>query len=116
MIGFILTAFLDAYKARTFQNKWISVQSWADLIMHNFSIRAELQFTGTELVKAVSKSHISQSMDIPWTQVPLDHCGIFCWVLQPKGKTKVYYFFATTSGNGPSLEEAWRRLVKEKSF
>ena len=46
-------------------------------------------------------------MDIPWTQIPLDHCEIFCWSLQPKGKSKTYYFYATTSGNGPSLEKAW---------
>jgi len=100
MSGFILTVFLDACKAKTFQNKWMSAQSWSDLIMHNFFIRAELQFTGSDLVKAVSKSHTSLSMDITWTQVPLDHCGIFCWTLQPKGKSKVYYFLVTTSGNG----------------
>jgi hypothetical protein len=57
MSGFILTVFLDACKAKTFQNKWMSAQSWSDLIMHNFFIRAELQFTGSDLVKAVSKSH-----------------------------------------------------------
>jgi len=43
-------------------------------------------------------------MDIPWTQVPLDHCRIFHQTLQPKEKSKVYYFFATTNGNG--IEEA----------
>ena len=89
----------------------MSAQSWADFIMHNFSIRAELQFTRTYLVNAVSKSHISQSMDIPWAQVPLDHCAICCWTLQPKGKSKVYYLNATTSGNGPSLEEAWTKKI-----
>jgi len=62
-------------------------------------------------VKDVSKTHISQSIDIQWSRVPLDCCGIFHWTLQPKGKSKVYYFYATTSGNGPSLEEAWTEKI-----
>jgi len=66
----------------------MSGKSWADLIMNNFSVRAAA-FTRSNIVKAVSKSHIIQSMDMPWTQVPLDHCGIFCWTIQLKGKSKV---------------------------
>ena len=107
MSGFILTAFFDACKAKSFHNKWMSAQTWADIIIHNFSIQPELQFNGASLVKALGKSHLSESMDIPWTQIPPDHCGIFRQTLQPKGKSKTYYFYATTSGNGPSLEKAW---------
>jgi hypothetical protein len=107
MSVFILTAFFDTSKAKSFQNKWMSAHTWADTIIHNFSIQLELQFNGTSLVRALGNSHLRESMDIPWTQVPPDNCGIFCWMLQPKGKSKMYYFYATTSGNGPSLEKAW---------
>jgi hypothetical protein len=99
--------FFDACKAKSFHNKWMSAQTWADIIIHNFSIQPELQFNGASLGKALGKSHLSVSMDIPWTQIPPDHCGIFCQMLQPKGKSKTYYFYATTSGNGSSLEKAW---------
>ena len=111
MSSFILTAFFDACKAKSFHNKWMSAQTWADIIIHNFSIQPELQFNGAALVKALGKSHLSESMDIPWTQIPPDHCGIFRQTLQPKGKSKTYYFCATTSGNGPSLEKAWTENI-----
>ncbi len=111
MSGFILTAFFDACMAKSFQNKWMSAQTWADIIIHNFSIKPELQFNGASLVRALGKSHLSESMDIPWTQIPPDHCGIFRRTLQPKGKSKTYYFYATTSGNGPSLEKAWTENI-----
>ena len=111
MSGFILTAFFDACMAKSFQNKWMSAQTWADIIIHNFSIKPELHFNGASLVRALGKSHLSESMDIPWTQIPPDHCGIFRRTLQPKGKSKTYYFYATTSGNGPSLEKAWTENI-----
>jgi hypothetical protein len=46
-------------------------------------------------------------MDVPWTQILPDHCGIFCHVLQPKGKSKISYYYATSSGSTPGLEKAW---------
>ncbi len=84
----------------------MSTQTWAEIIIHNFSIKPELQFIGASLVRALGKSHLSESMDIPWAQIPPNHCGIFRRMLQPKVKSKAYYFYATTSGDGHSLEKA----------
>jgi hypothetical protein len=111
MSGFILRTFLNACTAKTFHNKWMSNQTWADIINHNFSIQPELQFDGKALVGAIKQSHLSESMDVPWTQIPPDHCGIFRHVLQPKGKSKIYYYYATSSGSAPSLEKAWTENI-----
>ncbi len=89
----------------------MSAQTGADIIIHNFSIKPELQFNGASLVRALGKSHLRESMDIPWAQIPPDHCGIVRRMLQPKGKSKACYFYATTSGNGPSLEKAWTENI-----
>ncbi len=85
----------------------MSGQTWADIIIHNLSIKLELHFNGASLVRALGKSLLKELMDIPWTQIPPDHCGILRRMLQLKGKSKAYYFYATTGGNGPSLEKAW---------
>jgi hypothetical protein len=53
--------------AKTFHNKWMSAQTWADIINHNFLIQSELQFDGKALVGAIKRSHLSESMDVPWT-------------------------------------------------
>ena len=111
MSGFILRTFLDACMAKTFHNKWMSAQTWAEIINHNFSIQPELQFDGKALVGAIKRSHLSESMDVPWTQIPIDHCGIFCHALQPKGKSKINYYYATSSGSAPSLEKAWTENI-----
>ena len=111
MSGFILRTFLDACMAKTFHNKWMSAQTWAEIINHNFSIQPELQFDGKALVGAIKQSHLSESMDVPWTQIPIDHCGIFRRVLQPKGKSKINYYYATSSGSAPSLEKAWTENI-----
>ncbi len=53
--GLKWTIFLDACKAKIFQYNWMSAQSWANL--PQLFLRAELQLTGTDLVKAVLRSH-----------------------------------------------------------
>jgi hypothetical protein len=53
MIGLILRAFLDACTEKSFHNKWMSAQTWAEIINHNFSIQPELQFEGKALVEAL---------------------------------------------------------------
>jgi hypothetical protein len=35
-------------------------------------------------------------MDVPWTQIPPEHCGIFRRVLQPKGKSSLGEEFLKT--------------------
>jgi hypothetical protein len=97
--GFILTAFFDACKAKSFQNKQMMAQTWAHIIIHNFSIKTELHFNVASLVRALGKSHLNESMNIPWTQIPPNQCGIFCQMLQPKGKSKL-----TTFRKGLGLE------------
>ncbi len=111
MSGFILRTFLDACVAKIFHNKWMSAQRWAEIINHNFLIQPELQFDEKALVGAIKQSHLRESMDVPWTQIPPHHCGIFRCVLQPKGESKINNYYATSSGSASSLEKAWTENI-----
>jgi len=71
----------------------MSAQSWANL--PQLFLRAELQFTWDRSCESC-------------TQIPPEHWGIFHWILQPKGKSTLYYFYGTTC---PSLEEAWTEKI-----
>jgi hypothetical protein len=40
----------------------MSAQTWAYIIIHNFSIKPELHLNGASLMRSLGKSHLSESM------------------------------------------------------
>jgi hypothetical protein len=112
--AYACTMFLDACKVPCFHNRWMSSQTWADIIVMHYSIAPDLQFDGKMLVKGIARNkHLAASMDIAWNNVPHDHCGIFHHELRKDGKSRVHYYYATTIGNAPSSERYWTEEISD---
>jgi hypothetical protein len=80
--------------------------------MH-FTVAPDLQFVEKALVKATKRKRgLANSMDIQWNDIPSDHNGIFCWMLTKNG-TRTWYYYATTSGNGPNMKTNLQQEICE---
>jgi hypothetical protein len=91
----------------------MSAQTWAEVICSHFRISPELHFDGKMLTNAISRQkHFTVSLDIPWTNIPNDHNGIFCRTQKINGK-RVHYYYATESGKGPSLDKSWTEEIHD---
>jgi hypothetical protein len=92
-------------------------QAWAEIIVKHCTVAPNLQFDEKALVKAIkSKWGLANSLDIQWNDIPSDHNGIFHQMLTKNG-TRSWYYYATTSGNGPNIQKIGnKRLVREKIY
>jgi len=107
---FAVAAFLEACCVEAFHGRWMSADTWADLIQHVFSLAPEMKFTGKDQVKALSlrsNEKLREAMDIPWNSVPRDHVGIFHRAHQPQGSTRMHCFYATARGSKPDNRDNW---------
>jgi len=72
---FAVASFLEACHVEAFHSHWMSSNTWADLIQHDFNLAPEMKFTGKDLVKALllwRNKKLREAMDIPWSSVPRD--------------------------------------------
>ena len=91
----------------------MTAQTWAELIVSHFRISPDLHFDGKMLTNAISwNKHFAVTLDVPWTNIPPDHHGIFRRVLVKNGK-RVHYYYATTVGKGPSLNKSWTEEIND---
>jgi hypothetical protein len=113
--GFIVALFLEATHVTKFHHRWMSVNTWAELIKHQYSLNYNLSFTGNQLLKALSSKqhkHLLMLMDADQTNIPKDHIGIFCDNYRPHTSTSlrkhIYCFYASMKGNKPiKTETPW---------
>ena len=64
---FAVASFLEACHVEAFHSHWMSANTWADLIQHDFNLTPELKFTGKDLVKALtlwSNKKLREAMDV----------------------------------------------------
>ena len=103
--GFIVASFLEATHVTDFHQRWMSVDTWAELIKHHYSLNDSLSFTGNQLLKALSSKqhrHLFTLMDADQSSVPKDHISIFHDKYWPQTSAKhIYCFYATLKGNKP---------------
>ena len=98
--GFIKTCFLQASCREEFQQKWMSAETWAQLIIKYSIVDSSLMFNGEQLDKCINSrenKHLQDEMDLRLS-IPKDHIGIFREQQRKKGSTKrnilllCYYF------------------------
>lgn len=98
----IKEAFLTACSDSEFHGRWMTSDTWAELICLRFNLLDSNSFTGIQLNRVFqsrANTYISTAMDIDRQNVPLDHFGIFrdrCYL--PK-RTTCYY--ACERGQAP---------------
>ena len=93
-----------------FQQKWMSAETWVQLIVKYSIVDSSLMFNGEKLDKCINSrenKHLQDEMDLRLS-IPKDHIGIFHEQQRKKGSTKrTSYYYATTSGKSPDKEKKW---------
>ena len=115
--GFIKTSFLQAARREEFQHKWMSAETWAQLIVKYSIVDSNLIFNGDQLDKCINSrenKRLREEMDLRLL-IPKDHIGILCEQLRKKGSTKkTSYYYATTSGQSPlEKEKRWYECIDD---
>ncbi len=112
----IKEAFLTACSDSEFHGRWMTLDTWAELICLHFNLLDSNSFTGIQLNKVFQSrvnTYISTTMDIDRQNVPLDHFGVFrgrCYL--PK-RTTCYY--ACERGQSPKTTpgDKWFHKMNE---
>jgi hypothetical protein len=52
-------------------------------------------------------------MNIQWNDIPGDHNGFFRWMVTKNG-IRTWYYYATTSANGPNIQKNWQQEISEE--
>ena len=115
--NFIIASFREACRNAVFHHKWMSAQTWAEVIAHQYNLSDEKQYNGKDLVKALSlKSSrwLTNMMDIDPNNVPKDHIGIFRRQYKPKKSGTVYCYYSAPQGQAPNKTDGpWYLEIKD---
>jgi len=115
--GFIKSSFLLATRREEFQHKWMSAETWAQLIVKYSIIDPSLVFCGDQLDKCLNSREnvrLREQMDLK-SNVPGDHIGIFREHIRKKGMSKkLYYYNATSIGETPlKTQNKWFDCISD---
>ena len=76
---YIVASFLEACRNEQFHHRWMTADTWLDLIFHHSKVDLSLRYSGKDLVKVLSsKSNqlLTNQMDVDVNNVPHDHIRI----------------------------------------
>jgi hypothetical protein len=76
----VTVAFLTAAADVEFHDKWMTSDTWAELICLRFSLMNDYSFTGKDLLKILGlkcNSYLTNQMDVDRRNLAKDHVGIF---------------------------------------
>ena len=120
--GFIVSSFLSASRHEEFQHRWMSAETWAQIIVKYACIsNIELQFNGIDLNRCLNTkkmNNLRDATDVDASKVTSDHIGIFRDNYRRHGQpSKKYYYYATPKGESPiKLENKhWYECVSDAS-
>ena len=120
--GFIVSSFRSASRHEEFQQRWMSAETWAQIIVKYACIsNTELQFNGINLNRCLNTKkmkYLLDAMDVDASKVTSDHIGIFRDNYRRHGQpSKKYYYYATPKGETPiKLENKhWYECVSDAS-
>ena len=102
---FIVSCFRDACSNETFHGKWMTAETWAQVIIKHFKVNESLKFDGSQIVKALGLKRYaslnSEMLVADRRTIPFDHIGIFRDVFRQHGKHRVHCFYAGPKGKPP---------------
>jgi len=102
---FIVSCFRDACSNEAFHGKWMTAETWAQVIIKHFKVNESLKFDGSQIVKALGLKRYaslnSEMLVADRRTIPFDHIGIFRDVFRQHGKHRVHCFYAGPKGKPP---------------
>jgi len=103
--NFIVSCFKDACAVETFHHKWMTAETWIQIIIKHFKLNECLKFDDSQLTKALPvKRHAilnSELLVSDRCNIPSDHIGIFRDTFGQHGKNRVHCFYACPKGTVP---------------
>ena len=107
---YIIASFREACRNPRFFHRWMTADTWANLITKFYKPSLELQYTGKELTRVLSlKSSrwLTALLDVDTNNVPRNHFGVFRKSYKPKSSTStIHCFYATEEGKAPTRKTA----------
>jgi hypothetical protein len=103
---FTVSTFQEACSILAFQGKWMTADTWSEVIVKHYNLSDIISCNGNQLASAlVLKKHSfnSEISVADHRNLPPNHVGIFHNVFWPKGGKRVHCFYA--GPRGKALEE-----------
>jgi hypothetical protein len=104
----VKVAFLTAAADVEFHDKWMTSDTWAELICLRFNLMNDYSFTGKDLLKILGlkcNSYLMNQMDVGRRNLAKDHISIFQIAIKTKAiktnKQKVNLLLCLSARSGP---------------
>jgi hypothetical protein len=97
----VKVAFLTAASDVKFHDKWMTSDTWAELICLRFILINDHSFMGKDLLKILGLkcySYLTNQMDVDRRNLAKDHIGIFQDCYKDKTNKKILCFYACQQG------------------
>jgi hypothetical protein len=111
-------AFLAAAADAEFHDKWMTSDTWAELICLRYNLVNSNAFTGIDLNKVFqsrSNLYLTTQMDVDRSNIPVDHIGIFRDRYKDATNKKRICYYACEKGKTPRVSKGvkWFHEVTE---
>jgi hypothetical protein len=103
---FIINTFLNACSNAMFQHRWMSVDTWAELIISFYQPSASLHFDGKKLMNAINKCKWLLPCIEGGGNVSNHHVRLFMNSYRPKKGPRLHCFYAAPIGEEPKGDNA----------
>jgi len=116
--AFIVSTFREACSIPAFQGKWMTADTWSEVIVKHYKLSDVISCNGNQLVSAlglkINHAFNSEISVADRRNLPHDHVGIFRDVFRPKGGKRVHCFYAGPRGKAPeATETAWYNYIND---
>ena len=100
-------AFLEACSKSEFQDRWMSLGTWAEIVCRHYNLGMDIAFDGNKLTHAISCNKALNSLIKGNDGMINDHISLFRNKCQLKGISKqVYWYYVTKKGKRPKGVDA----------
>ena len=108
---FITSYFLEAARNTNFHHKWMTVDTWAELIAAHYQLAKDLIFSGSDLVEAVRRTQWLENLIQGGGLVKVD-LTLYRNSYRPKGAKKpIHCFLAAGKDEKPTGENATKNWI-----
>jgi len=115
---FSVVSFVEACRNTNFHHRWMTAETWVNLILHRYMLSADERFSGKNLSKALSLRSslwLTGMMDINTNNAPHDHIDIFRISYKPKN-SMIHCYYATPNGSNPiKAETKWYLDIRDSN-
>jgi hypothetical protein len=103
---YIINSFLNACCNTVFHHRWMTVDTWSELIVNYYKPSSAIQFNGKTLLNAVSKCKWLKTCIEGDGKIEKYHISLFMNVWRPSKGPRLHCVYATPLGEQPTGDNA----------